>query len=103
MNVAEVGGQLGGQWARHELRKRQALLVIRFRNPFPSLDQIAVHVTDECHRAAESQGTQLQRVPKQLTERVDRGVIPVGRFGCGITTLSSEATVARWLVGEHVF
>src|SRR2546426_5652034 len=72
MHVAEIDCELRSQRTGHQLRERQALLVVRFRDPLALLHQIPMHVADERDRAAEPDRSELGHVLHHLPKRVTR-------------------------------
>src|SRR6185312_12006089 len=70
MNVSEVHRQLRSERTRHQLRQREPFFVIRLRNPTTSIDEIAVHVTDQRDRTAETQSPELQYVHDELPQGI---------------------------------
>ena len=70
MHVAEIDPELRSQRTGHQLRERQALLVVRFRDPLALLDEITVHVTHERDRASEPDRSELGHVLHHLPQRI---------------------------------
>src|SRR5262245_59818469 len=97
MNEAEVDAELRGERARHQLRERQAFLVVRLRDPLPVLDQVPVHVAHKRHRPAEPDGAELRHVADHLPQRIDRRGrdahrTPYTRMRAGLPSTAGAAT-----------
>src|SRR5947208_13992185 len=69
---SEVDRELRGERPRRELRKGQSFTVILLGNPLALLNEIAMHVTDQRDRAAETESAQAQRVQDELPHRILR-------------------------------
>lgn len=70
MDVSEIDRELCRQRPGHELGKRQAFFVLGFGDPSAPLDEVAVHVADESHRAAETDCAKLQGVTDECPQRI---------------------------------
>jgi hypothetical protein len=72
MHITEVDGRLCSHRPRSQLGQGDTFLVVGFGNPAMALNQIAVHVADQGHRAAETEGAKAQEVQHQLPQGVGR-------------------------------
>jgi len=69
MNPAEVDGELGRERTRGELREREPLLVVVWRDPPTLVHDIALHVARERDRSAEPPRAELEEVENEIPER----------------------------------
>jgi len=79
---AEIHRELRCERSRRELRKRQPFEVVLLRDPAAILDQVALHVTGERDRAAESERAEAEEVEEQIAHRARNQLLrgqPIGR------------------------
>lgn len=72
MHEPQVDRELCGQWRGSELGERQSFLVVGFAKPAAPLDEVTVHVSDECDGSAETDRSQACRVSYELTQGICR-------------------------------
>src|SRR4029077_2520938 len=80
-NVAEIDGELSGEWAGSELCECQTLNVVFFANPAALVDEVLLHMAGESDRSAEADRSQSQEISNELDKRHFRCV---GRWHFGL-------------------
>ena len=88
----QVDRQLAASGPGMSLGERQAFLVVGFRDPFPLLDKIAVHVADERDRAAEADRAQ-PSIRAPVATGCSRATTEWGRVSIADITASRFAVV----------
>ncbi|MEJ7715907.1 MAG: hypothetical protein WKF40_09495 [Thermoleophilaceae bacterium] len=96
VQIAQPHRDLRGQWARHRLTDREALLKLGLRVPAALLDEIALHVADQCDRATEPRRAELEEVAHEPGQRSG-----LHDFRGRSRRRGARGTIGRWVAHER--
>jgi hypothetical protein len=86
--------ELCRQRAGSELRQSKPIQIIFFANPSATVDQLLLHVSGKSNRAAESNGSEPQKISDKLSEWHPRG-LPHDRVGFQFHLMSFRCPLLR--------